>query len=106
MKTLVVDKEDKHNLNILEGMKPLHTKFDEIIPNELLGGLPSMRDIKHQIDLISELAYQIHHITKWVKKKGEIFWEKVKKLLRKKYIYESLSSCFVPALLTLKKDWR
>ena len=53
MKTLVVDKEEKHNLNILEGMKPLLTKFDEIIPNALLGGLPSIRDIKHQIDLIS-----------------------------------------------------
>ena len=53
MKTLVTDKEDKHNLNILEGMKPLLTKFDEIIPNELLGRLPSMRDIKHQINLIS-----------------------------------------------------
>ncbi|PKI51038.1 hypothetical protein CRG98_028563 [Punica granatum] len=43
----------KQIVEVPEEVKPLLVEFEEIIPEELPDGLPPMRDIQHQIDLMS-----------------------------------------------------
>lgn len=42
--------------DIVESIKLLLIEFGEILPNNMLNGLSSMRDTQHQIDLVSEAS--------------------------------------------------
>jgi len=87
-----------------EKMKPILKEFEILVHDELLDELPLIRDIQHHIDFIfrSSLPNLPHY--QMNPKKSEILREKVKELIHKGHIRESMSSCAVPALLTLKKD--
>ncbi|RDY07849.1 hypothetical protein CR513_07989, partial [Mucuna pruriens] len=76
----------------------------DVFPNEVPHGLPPLRDIKHQIDLIpgcpipNRLAYRTNpEETKEIQKQ-------VKELLQKDFVRESLSPCSVPVILIPKKE--
>ena len=48
---MVTNGEPKKVAKIPEAIQPLIKEFEELFPEELLVGLPAMRDIQHRIDL-------------------------------------------------------
>ena len=101
--------------NTSEEVKPLHPlsqsllrEFEDVFPNDLPPGLPLIRVIEQQIDLLlgAPLPNKPAH---WCNpndiKEIQI---QVQELLDRGYIRESLSPCSVPTRLVPKKDgtWR
>ncbi|RDY12242.1 hypothetical protein CR513_02987, partial [Mucuna pruriens] len=79
-------------------------EFTDVFPDEVPHGLPPLRGIEHQIDLIpgcpipNRLAYRTNpEETKEIQKQ-------VNELLQKDFVKESLSPCSVPIILVPKKD--
>jgi hypothetical protein len=86
----------------------LMQEFEYVFLDEMPVGLPPLRGIEHQIDLVpgaslsNRLAYRTNpDETKEIQRQ-------VQELLDKGYVRESLSPCAVPVLLVPKKDglWR
>jgi len=82
--------------------------FEDVFPKEVPQGLPPLRGIEHQIDLIpgaslpNRPAYQSNpQETKEIQKQ-------VEDLMQNGWVKESLSPCAVPVILVPKKDgtWR
>ncbi|XP_052877270.1 uncharacterized protein LOC128283892 [Gossypium arboreum] len=91
--------EDQQKLKL-----SVEQEFEDIFSDEIPSGLPPIRGIEHQIDLVPRAAlpnrpayWSNPEETKELKKK-------ITELLDKGYIRESLSPCAVPVLLVPKKD--
>jgi len=67
-----------------------------------------MREIQHQIDLMSGSSLPNKAAYKLSPKKAEELKRQVLELLEKEYIKESMSLCSMPTILVPKKDrsWR
>jgi hypothetical protein len=83
-------------------------EYSDVFPSEILAGLPPIREIEHQIDLIpgTSLPYRTSYRTnleetKEIQRQGQ-------ELLDKGYVHESLSPGAIPVILVPKKDgtWR
>jgi hypothetical protein len=83
-------------------------EFKDVFPAEIPPGLPPLRGIEHQIDLIpgaalpNRAAYRTN-----AEETKKIQWQ-VQDLLDRGYVRESLSPCVVPVLFVPNKDgtWR
>ena len=79
-----------------------------MFPEDLPPGLPPIRGIEHQIDLIPSSAIPNRPAYRANPKKTKELQRQVEELLGKGHVRESLSPCAVPVILVSKKEgtWR
>jgi len=101
---LVVKEEVPPSTEVPEKMRPRLEAFKIVVHDEPPKGLPPIRDIKHHIDLI--LGASLPNIPHYQMNpnESEVLREKVRELINKGHIRESMISCAAPTLLTTKKD--
>ena len=82
--------------------------YKDVFPEEIPAGLPPLRGIEHQIDLIPGAALQNRPPYRTNPEETKEIQRQVQALLDKGYVRESLSPCVVPVILVPKKDgsWR
>jgi hypothetical protein len=106
--SMLVSLDDAPPLDIPPAVSNLLQKYADVFPTDLPPGLPPLRGIEHQIDLIpsAQLPNRAPYRTNPDEMKE--IQRQVQALLDKGYIRESLSPCSVPVLLVPKKDgsWR
>ena len=79
-----------------------------VISDNVLEGLPLVRKINNQIDLIPGASFPNKASHRMTPMKTEEVNRQVQELLRKILIQKSMSPCVVPTILVIKKDgeWR
>ncbi|XP_039787907.1 uncharacterized protein LOC120654436 [Panicum virgatum] len=82
--------------------------YEDVFPNELPPGLPPLRGIEHQVDLIPGASLPNRAAYRTNPEETKEIQREVQELLDCGYVRESLSPCSVPVLLVPKKDgtWR
>ncbi|XP_074278634.1 uncharacterized protein LOC141602228 [Silene latifolia] len=90
------------------GVQELLEEFRDVFPDELPDGLPPLRGIEHQIDLIPGAALPNKPAYRCNPEEAKELQRQVQELIDRGYVQESLSPCAVPALLVPKKEgtWR
>ncbi|XP_073121517.1 uncharacterized protein [Henckelia pumila] len=88
--------------------KYVDEEFDDLFPEELPQGLPPLRGIEHQIDLVPGSALSNRPAYRSNPEETKELQRQVSELLDKGFVRESMSPCAVPVLLVSKKDgsWR
>ncbi|KAJ8764932.1 hypothetical protein K2173_010397 [Erythroxylum novogranatense] len=88
--------------------KDIANEYSDVFPDDLHQGLPPLRGIEHQIDLIPGAAIPNRPAYRSNPAETKELQKQVEELLEKGHIRESLSPCAVPVLLVPKKDesWR
>lgn len=83
-------------------------EFDDVFPEETPSGLPPLRGIEHQIDLVPGATIPNRPAYRSNPEETKELQRQVDELLEKGHVRESLSPCAVPVLLVPKKDgsWR
>jgi hypothetical protein len=83
-------------------------EFEDVFPEELPVGLPPVRGIEHQIDLIPGATLPNKAAYRCNPEETKELQRQIEELIDRGYVRESLSPCAVPVLLVLKKDgsWR
>ncbi|KAK1574088.1 hypothetical protein QYE76_007595 [Lolium multiflorum] len=83
-------------------------EFGDVFPEEVPAGLPPLRGIEHQIDLIPGASLPNRAPYRTNPEETKEIQKQVQALLDKGYIRISLSPCAVPVILVPKKDgtWR
>ena len=106
--SMLASLDDAPSLDIPPAVSNLLQEYADVFPKDLPPGLPPLRGIEHQIDLIpgAQLPNRAPYRTNPDETKE--IQRQVQALLDKGYIRESLSPCSVPVLLVPKKDgsWR
>ncbi|CAL9076363.1 unnamed protein product [Musa textilis] len=89
-------------------MKSIMEEFQNVVPEAIPHGLPSLRDIQYHIDLIPGAILSNKTAYIMSPKEYEELQRQVNELVEKGLIRESMSPCAVLALLVSKKDnsWR
>ncbi|KAK1641558.1 hypothetical protein QYE76_059363 [Lolium multiflorum] len=80
------------------------TEFSDVFPEEVPAGLPPLRGIEHQIDLIPGASLPNRAPYRTNPEETKEIQKQVQALLDKGYIRISLSPCAVPVILVPKKD--
>ncbi|KAK1602109.1 hypothetical protein QYE76_017152 [Lolium multiflorum] len=90
------------------GVSNVLQEFGDVFPEEVPAGLPPLRGIEHQIDLIPGASLPNRAPYRTNPEETKEIQKQVQALLDKGYIRISLSPCAVPVILVPKKDgtWR
>ena len=75
-------------------------EFFDIVSNNVPDGLPPMRKINHQMDLVPRANFPNKVVHRMTPTKSEELNRKVHELLQKGLIQESPSPCVIPIVLT------
>jgi hypothetical protein len=83
-------------------------EYFDVFPSEIPAGLPPIRGIEHQIDLIPGASLPNRAPYRTNPEETKEIQQQVQELLDKGCVRESLSPCVVPVILVPKKDgtWR
>nr|ABA96965.2 retrotransposon protein, putative, Ty3-gypsy subclass [Oryza sativa Japonica Group] len=98
--------------DIASSMPPVVTnllqEYEDVFPAEIPLGLPPMRGIEHQIDLIPGASLPNRAAYRTNPEETKEIQRQVQDLLDRWYVRQSLSPCVVPVILVPKKDgsWR
>ena len=105
---LLIAKEVQDPKPIPPELRTLLDQYRDVFPEELPPGLPPMRGIEHQIDLIPGASLPNKPAYRTNPKETKELQRQVEELMTRGYVRESLSPCAVPTLLVPKKDgsWR
>jgi hypothetical protein len=79
-------------------------EFKDVFPAEIPPGLPPLRGIEHQIDLIPDASLPNRAAYSTNTEETKEIQRQVQELLDKGYVRESLSPCTVPVILVPKKN--
>ncbi|XP_073109928.1 uncharacterized protein [Elaeis guineensis] len=101
---LVAKQVPSEEVSLPPQMKEILEEFTDVFPEELPKGLPPIRGIEHQIDLIPGFALPNRPAYRCNPEEAKELQRQVADLLEKGYVRESMSPCSVPALLVPKKD--
>ena len=80
-------------------------EFADIFPDEIPHGLPPLRGIEHQIDIIPGSQIPNRPAYRTNPEETKEIQRQVHELLQKGFVRESLSPCSVPVILVPKKRW-
>ena len=105
---LVMDAYSTQQAPCHELFLPLLEEFKDMIPDEILIGLPPMRNIQHCIDLVPRATLPNKVVYRMNSFQQAELQKLVDHLIAKGLIRESMNPCTIPTLLVLKKDgsWR
>ncbi|XP_010551214.1 PREDICTED: uncharacterized protein LOC104821901 [Tarenaya hassleriana] len=78
--------------------------YDDVFPEELPHGLPPIRGIEHQIDLVPGASLPNKAAYRTNPEETKELQRQVTELMEKGYVRESMSPCVVPVILVPKKD--
>jgi hypothetical protein len=79
-------------------------EFKDVFPAEIPPGLPPLRGIEHQIDLIPGASLPNRAVYRTNPEETKEIQRQVQELLDNGYVCESLSPCAVPLILVPKKN--
>ncbi|RDY08089.1 Retrovirus-related Pol polyprotein from transposon 17.6, partial [Mucuna pruriens] len=79
-------------------------EFIDVFPNKVPHGIPPLRGIEHQIDLILSFPISNRPTYKTNHEETKEIQKQVNELLQKGFVRESLSLCSIPVILVPKKD--
>ncbi|XP_048229056.1 uncharacterized protein LOC125369827 [Ricinus communis] len=80
------------------------SEFVDVMPDEIPEGLPPLRGIEHQINLIPEASSPNRAVYRVSPKKTKELQRQVTELLQKGYIREGLSPCGILVILVPEKE--
>ena len=105
---LIPRKDKEGSSEILLEVSSLLSEYGDAISNNVPEGLPPVRQISHQIDLIPGASFPNKASHRMTPTETKELNRQVQELLRKGLIQESLSPCAIPTVLAPKKDgeWR
>jgi hypothetical protein len=78
-------------------------EYSDVFPSEILAGLPPIRGIEHQIDLIPGASLPNRGPYRTNPEETKEIQRQVQELLDKGYVHESLSPCAVLVILVPRK---
>ena len=89
-------------------LRDLIDQYKDVFPEELPLGLPPVRGIEHQIDLVPGASLPNKPAYRTNPMETKELQRQIEELMQRGYVRESLSPCAVPTLLVPKKDgtWR
>jgi len=106
---LLVHKKTYFNTNDLDSAIPsvavsLMKEFDDVLSKDIPSGLPPLRGIEHQIDLVPRASIPNRPACRSNPEETKELQRQVDELMMKGYIRESMSPCVVLVLLVPKND--
>jgi hypothetical protein len=106
---LLVHKKTYFNTNDLDSAIPsvavsLMKEFDDVLSKDIPSGLPPLKGIEHQIDLVLRASIPNRPACRSNPEETKELQRQVDELMMKGYIRESMSPCVVLVLLVPKND--
>ncbi|XP_057450484.1 uncharacterized protein LOC130742400, partial [Lotus japonicus] len=107
-KNQILNTNTFENFELPSSVKSLLQDYEDVFPTSVPSGLPPLRGIEHQIDLIPGASLPNRPAYRSNPQETTEIQRQVEELLNKGWVRNSMSPCAVPVILVPKKDgtWR